>query len=100
MDLVARELRRRAILRADLLSTQLLLVRVLRRWGGHIRSREVTHLPLSDDCLPGLLTWIAARCEPLASLESRGESLRTQGQSGTLYLVLLLKLRPRKDSVF
>ena len=51
---------------------------------GHIRSREVTHLPLSDDCLPGLLTWIAARCEPLASLESRGESLRTQGQSGTL----------------
>ena len=37
---------------------------------GHIRSQEVTYLLLSDDCLPGLLSWIAARCEPLASLGS------------------------------
>ena len=45
------------------------IIRVLRRWGGHIRSREVTYLPLSDDCLRGLISSTAARCEPLASLE-------------------------------
>ena len=35
----------------------------------HIRSREVTDLPLSDDCLRGLVSSDTARCEPLASLE-------------------------------
>ena len=33
----------------------------------HIRSREVTYLPLSDDCLRGLVSSDIARCEPLAS---------------------------------